>query len=267
MKYKISLTIFTLLLFASCDEMEMQRADNNIPVVESYIHPGKEISVSIYKQLIFNSDDTTNQELDNLNVIISDGTNNYVLHNTGQGNYENPDIVVTENQEYSIQFDYNEKVVHAITRVPKKPEGLYLSSSTIEVFSFDDIVPGSGMMPDVDPVDVTWSNPDNDYHIIVVENIEPNPVLITESTDLPMLSFRITPTQGTSQELRNRNFTYYGDHRLILYKLNAEYAALYEQLGTSSLDIVAPPSNIENGLGIFTAINSDTVYITAVSVK
>ena len=48
---------------------------------------------------------------------------------------------------------------------------------------------------------------------------------------------------------------------MVLYKVNPEYAALYEDPGDNSLTIKTPFSNIENGLGIFTAVHSDILYI------
>jgi len=39
---------------------------------------------------------------------------------------------------------------------------------------------------------------------------------------------------------------------------------LYETAGTSSISIASPPSNIENGLGIFTGVSSDTVYLEVI---
>jgi len=56
-------------------------------------------------------------------------------------------------------------------------------------------------------------------------------------------------------------FKYYGRHYLILYKINPEYAALYESTGNSSQNLRTPNSNIKNAQGIFTAVNSDTLLL------
>lgn len=60
------------------------------------------------------------------------------------------------------------------------------------------------------------------------------------------------------------SFSYYGTHQIILFKLNSEYAALYENSGTTSQSLTVPPTSIVNGYGIFTGINSDTLYIEVV---
>jgi hypothetical protein len=262
-KMKFFTIIIAVTAFSSCNKLEIQKSDNNKAVVESYIRPGNDLSVSIRKQLVINSGDSIYQVLNDLQVVLSDGENKYSLNNTGQGLYENPEIEIMENQEYKLEFNYNEKQVSATTKIPAKPENFSASATVVKAFTFN---PGSGTRPEMPvPITLSWSNPNEDYFMIVVENTELDPILINTSTDRPIRIFRNTPTQGSSQELPPMSFTYYGQHRVILYKLNAEYAALYEQLNKSSLDIKAPPSNVVNGLGIFTGINSDTLYIQVVS--
>ncbi len=102
--------------------------------------------------------------------------------------------------------------------------------------------------------------------MVVVESIDEDAELIFDSDDAhPPRSFRNVPVQGDEQELSPRSFTYFGRHRVVLYRLNPEYAALYEDLENSSLGLTPPPSNIQNGLGIFTGINADTLYINVIA--
>jgi hypothetical protein len=253
--------VFTVIAFSSCNKLDIQKSDNNKAVIECYIQPGHDLSVSIRKELGYNSEDTVYHGLNDLEVILSDGINSYTLINSGEGLYIAPEVKIQENQGYKLEFNYNEKKLTATTTVPGKPENFRASATVINVPTF-----GSGTRPEMpEPVTLSWSNPNEEYFMLVVENTEENPVLINASTDRPIRVFRNTPTQGSSQELPPMSFTYTGQHRVILFKLNAEYAALYEQLSKNSLDIKAPPSNIVNGLGIFTGINSDTINIKVVS--
>lgn len=254
------LSMFTIILMiVSCEEINIKTANNDVPVVESYIVPGNKINLKIYKQLVFNSADTTNKMLDGLAVTVTNGVKTIMLNNLGNGEYESSQLIFSETDEYFIDFEYNDKKVSSSTRIPEKPIGLYCPVSTIEAMTF---TPGMGMGSErPEPIELSWSNPDAEYHMLVVENIEENPVLINEQTDRPARSFRSMPTQASKQELPPVSFTYYGMHRIILFRLNAEYAALYEKLGSNSLDIEAPPSNIINGLGIFTGINADTILV------
>lgn len=266
MKRNILIFIILLAITSSCEKIELKTADNDIPVIESYITPGNKILVTIFKQLVFDSGDTTNQPIDNLNIRVSDGETWFGLTNTGEGIYESSEIEILAESDYYLEFEYNDLLVTSETFIPTKPEGFETSITTIEAFTFSF---GGGGFQTERPESATllWLNPNGDYHMIVVENTETDPQLINESTgdfERPQRSFRSTPIQGTSRELSPMSFSYYGAHSVILYKLNPEYAALYEQIGSSSLDIVAPPTNVINGLGIFTGINSDTLYVNVV---
>ena len=50
-------------------------------------------------------------------------------------------------------------------------------------------------------------------------------------------------------------------HRIVLFHLNPDYAALYKQSSTSTQHIATPPTRVVNGLGIFTGVNTDTLYV------
>lgn len=256
-----SIVVFSLLLFLnSCEKVNLQTADSDVAIVESYINPGEEIQVLIKKQIVFDEEEAGGGFIENLEVRIK-------YHDQWKTlDYEYDSIYVLENIEvgagdvYEIEFEYNEKMISSETTIPNQPEDFQSSSYTIEI---PQMGPGSG---EIEPEQLTWTNPDYDYHMVVVESIDEDADLIFDTDeDHPPRSFRNAPVQGDEQELSPRNFTYFGSHRVILYRLNPEYAALYEDLGSSSLDLVAPPSNIENGLGIFTGINADTLYVNVVS--
>jgi len=56
-------------------------------------------------------------------------------------------------------------------------------------------------------------------------------------------------------------FEYFGTHRIIIYHVLPDYADLYEQNSTSSQNLENPSTSISNGYGIFTGLNSDTLYL------
>ena len=253
--------LFSFLLFlSSCEKINLQTANPDVAVVEAYIEPGDEIQVKIKKQIVFDEDYSGGDFIENLVVNIQHNgeweklvykyDSIYVLENT----------VVESGDAFEIEFEYNEKIIKSETSIPFPPNSFQSSSSTVEIPTI-----GPGYEPP-EPTLLTWSNPDSEYHMVVIESIDIDAELINDSDDdHPPKTFRNAPIQGDEQELHFRNFTYYGRHRVILYKLNPEYAALYEDLGSSSLDLTAPTSNIENGLGIFTGINADIQFINVVS--
>jgi hypothetical protein len=246
-----------IFICSSCEELNIQTADTEVAVIESYLLPGNEFQMSVKKQLIFQSDDTNYQSISNLDIRMYKDGEEYLLLENEEGVYSNPEVVIEDGSIYSFNFEWAEKETQAETIIPEKPQGFALSDESLVGFTMSF---GSGFT-EPDEVSAEWTNENNIYHMIVVENIESDPVLINDTTMRPPMNFRSMPTLNEEQTLSAREFMYYGTHRVILYSLNPEYAELYEQLSNSSLDITAPPTNIENGLGIFTGVNTDTLYI------
>jgi hypothetical protein len=229
-------------------------------VVEAYLAPGKPIEVLISKESLFKGSTIDTVEfIDGLTLSIHEGDHDYALQSIGDGKYVSDESVVVDAQKtYSLDFEYGGKALALSTYVPSRPVGFKLSASEIEVDRPD---PGSGTPPTrPEPVEASWENPDNDYHLVVVTVIEEDPEEISTGAVIAG-SFRNKPNTGTTYNIGPFNFKYYGMHAVILYKLNPEYATLYDDSGNSSLNLKAPYSNITNGLGIFTGMHSDTLYL------
>lgn len=232
-------------------------------VVEAYLRPGKPIDLTISKESLFvNSTIDTVEYIDGLTVTVSEGENNYLLQSVGNGKYvSDADIVVVPEKVYSLYFTYGDQELTASTYIPSMPGGFKLSAYEIEV---DRPVPGSGAPPErPEPIEASWENPNAEYHLVVVTVIDETPEEIETPGGVAIRSgsFRNEPNTETSYDIRDASFEYYGMHAVILYKLNPEYATLYEESGSSSLNLKAPYSNVANGLGIFTGVNSDTLYL------
>ncbi|MGB3531606.1 MAG: hypothetical protein WBB35_19785, partial [Saprospiraceae bacterium] len=70
------------------------------------------------------------------------------------------------------------------------------------------------------------------------------------------------PTQGISAQIQPFQLEYYGLYHIGLLHVQPEYAALYENNNQlSSINIAPPPTNIENGLGIFTGYAQTTLNL------
>ncbi|TAE45333.1 MAG: DUF4249 family protein, partial [Bacteroidetes bacterium] len=182
----------------------------------------------------------------------------------GNGYYKNEGLlVITEGEIYTLNFMYRGNLVSAETIIPSKPQNLKASESSIVITPFD---PGGGFgggLPEFpDPIALTWDNPDQEYHVVVVANIESDPDPINEDQEEDFRPvFRNEPDQTNTYEVGFQSFEYYGNHRIVLFHILPEYAALYDNTGNSSQNLSTPSSNVENGLGIFTGMHSDTLYV------
>ena len=100
---------------------------------------------------------------------------------------------------------------------------------------------------------------------LCIENVEDRPSSI-DPTDLfgdLGINFEFTsePIQQGLFQLRPMiHYTQYGKHKITIYKVNEEYALLYETSAQDSRDLNEPYTNINNGLGIFSGFSSQEFY-------
>lgn len=250
-----------LAILFSCKKIEVASADPNVAVVEAYLNPGHEIQIHVTHQLVFQSSDTAVMPIEHLAITVTSPDTAVICITDSAGYYRAP-ILPREELTYTMEFVYNNKVVSASTSIPIKPENYEASGTSIIVGNIGG-EPGSGNPPtQPTPLTLTWDNDELSYYMVVTENIETDPEPIFDTADIvPFRVFRNTPDRTNTENINPGSFYYLGHHRVILFHLNPEYAQLYDDNGSSSLNLAKPPSNIINGLGVFTGINSDTLYI------
>ncbi len=257
---------FTLI---GCDKEE-QIAFTDSPVIEGYEHPGEVFSVKISRQVPFEEEASFSaDDLEALTISVYSKlfSQTYVLKSIGEGVYVDSALIVTPGDEYTLTFDYNGKTISAYTYVPLPPQNFTQSVTSIQIEKIEigsgPPSGGGGIGTQADPIEFTWDNLDDSYYLIIVENIEsdPEPTVDFGDEDPPSFSFRKTPTSSNSEFIQTREFQYYGTHRIILYHVLADYAALYDESNNSSLNLTNASGSITNGYGIFTAMNSDTLYV------
>ena len=111
-----------------------------------------------------------------------------------------------------------------------------------------------------DTYEITWDNEDGSNYYISIDLLEtiidPVSFMFTDTVTQTLS----TPSVTDVYNIHSRSLRYYGNYRVVLYKVNEEYANLYESTSTSSQSLTDPYSNIENGKGIFTAFNTDTLF-------
>lgn len=266
-----SFILFLSLGFAAC-ETDSNLIEGGIkPIVEGYLVAGKPISITVKKEIAFTADTSAVQTpIVGLNIKVSGNGQTYTLKSSGNGLYESDkSVIIKVGTTYSLSFDYNGKTISASTIIPTKPLRFTSDLTSIARTKLD-LSSGSTNIRNPDgntDINISWSNPASEYHFVVADNVEPSPVAIitlptTSNFQDIIRRFRSQPLQGTTAILRSQQFQYFGKHNLVLLKVNADYAALYNNAGTTSQNISTPPTTITNGLGIFTGINADTLSFT-----
>ena len=158
---------------------------------------------------------------------------------------------------FKLEIIYKDILISAETTVPDMPHNMELSDSVLHI-------PDYYLPYEMDEeITLTWSNEEKELYFVVIENIDENPQEIL--TNRPSSSVKRWISQPISRDFYPINFrsvTHRGKHRIKLYRINQEYADLYLSRDQDSRDLNEPLTNIVNGLGIFSAFNSDSLFFT-----
>lgn len=262
-------------LLSACTETNRVINSSQKPVIEAFLAPGTPISLKLSTVIGYtdasDAADTISRPIDGqtIQIKVSDGKI-FTLQSLGDGIYTSAkNEVVKFGLTYTLDFIYKGLPVSATTIIPTRPTGFKLSKTIIYLSKID--LSSGGFRPpfgseDRTPIEATWDNPNNEYHFLAFINTETTPeatvILPTTTTGQPFnRRFTNEPTSAKISLIQPQSFQYFGQHYAILYRLNADYAALYKSSGTTTQNISTPPTSITNGLGIFTGVNADTLMM------
>lgn len=274
------MTAFLLFLaFASsgCKDAVITESQGKSLVVEAFLYTGQKVeNVRISETLPLGSEDTLAPPVSNAQVILyKNGTPHELIPNPaspGYYIYNGADLTVEPGNSFSIVVNFKGNRITSSTVVPQKPENLRISDTTLVLPSSSVWTPGQegGPPRDTASIYLRWDNPDSSLYYVVIENLETSPVEISSGRGafgnggfLRRMTFPPGPTKEFV--IARRNLTYYGRHKAIVYKVNQEYADLYESRNQDSRNLNEPLTNIINGLGVFSAFAGYEVYFNVVS--
>ena len=124
----------------------------------------------------------------------------------------------------------------------------------------------------------TWSpngcrraprNPDSLLHFLALESLDPDAESLFPDSGrgFPLgtrFLMRYEPTRASEASVNPLSLLVLGPYAARVYRVNQEYADLYENRTQDSRDLNEPPTNIHGGLGIFSAFSSRTADFTVV---
>jgi Domain of unknown function (DUF4249) len=266
MKNIISYIVITSLFFATaCTKTDPLSTVDARAVVEGYLGAGDTVDIAITKEIPFGSDSSSVAEpIYGLTVSLEIDGKTIFLQPRDSGHYSANYLIQAE-KTYKLKFVYNSQTVTATTTIPPRPQGFKMSASTLTItpINFSGGFPGTRpTFPD--PVQLTWTNSDQTFYLSAFKNLETNQEsILTGSINFGRIRRPIfnRPTQSNTTSIEPQRIQYYGNHDVLLMHVQSEYAALYEDTGSSSLNLSPPPTNITNGLGIFTGFAADTLKL------
>jgi hypothetical protein len=278
MKY-LFLSIFIALTAQSCVEINDITAAGEKPIIEAYLAPGQPVSMKVFTEIPYSTTDSTFSEpIKGLQIFVKDNAsgNEFLLADKGDGIYESIELIKPAGSSYSMRFEHQGRQISATTIIPERPSGANISKNElyrVERNFSGGFQPGQGgpggfTQEDRTPIEITWANSDKTYYFVAAQYLENtlSPIVQFPANQngftRPPRRFNNRPVQTNVSNIQPQQFEYFGRYAIILYRLNPDYAALYENESTSTQNISTPASEITNGLGIFTGVNADTLLVT-----
>lgn len=273
-RFSILLLISSL---AGCYDSELVFEDQYEVVVEAYLYVNKqENKVNLSNMISFGSDTVGGEMITGADLSLHHDAQSWILTQSDSipGTYFlEEELAMIPGDTFMLLVELGEEILYAKTIVPDDPPPLSMSASSIRIPKAESIMEFRDVeMPD--PMELSWDNPEAKYFFLNIQNIESYPISIMPDPpeDRPFagggFAFQMItqPTNDNFYSIDMRQLTHFGTHRVIFTSVNDEYVNLYNSLNQDTRELNEPYSNIKNGLGIFTAFNSDTLYFEVVPV-
>jgi hypothetical protein len=248
--------ILALTCLLACKKEDAAIADYSRPVVQAYLTPGNPVEVKVYYQKFLDDTISYGFPIEDLQLKISDGTNTVLLTESAAGVYQYADAVfVKDKGTYTLSFTYLNKTITAQTTMPHKPVGFTVSASSqkVPVFSF-------GTEPEAFvPVTFKWNNNDGEYYMMMLKNTDTYPTRVNALDTRPYADSEMILSQVATYQTQQMMFNFLGNYKVLLFHINKEYSDALNSGGGTSLNLTNPYTNVVNGLGIFTAMQADTL--------
>jgi hypothetical protein len=268
LSYLRGLPLLSLLLLPACDDAPTL-PETEALVVRAFLYSGALVEdVQLTLAVPLGAEDTTQIPVTDAAVALIAGDAVFPLEPdpARPGYYRDSSglVVVEPGQRWRLEVAHPVGLLSAETSVPERPSIITQSDSLLAV---SDALPTPGFGGGVDPgggITVRWANPSTELYFAVVDNREADPQPLPTSGFRPPVRFVSQPTPADSFRISARQLTHYGEHAVLVYRVNEEYAALYASRNQDSRDLNEPATNIRGGLGIFSAFSSDSVRFRVV---
>jgi Domain of unknown function (DUF4249) len=246
-------------------------------VVEAYIYSNEPVkNIKITETLPIQSTDTIAPAIKDATVILKKLNKEYQLQFDDKSSayfYPTNDLEIKPNDVFDITIKSKNRIATASTVVPLATKGLNLSDNKIHIpqiqinlFTRDQVTALFASAR----LNVNWDNTDNQLHFISVESLDKfDPIFPSNFPPSVITLFRTfrfvsAPTRLSTYQIIGLSLETYGRYRVKVYRVNKEYADLFQNQTQDSRDLNEPPSNITNAFGLFSAFASDSAFFEVV---
>ena len=273
LSYWIAIGVTGALSFRCSQEVKT----NDNFVVEAYIYSNEPVhDIKVKQPLPVTEPETDAPPIVDAIVNLKRANKEYSLvFNRELGTYFYPgnDLQIKPNDVFEITVTNGSRKASGSTVVPLATKGLKSSASKIVI---PPILLNSGTKDQLQylfakaRIKVNWDNGDNQLHFIAIESLDAFDPIYPKNFPVGVLNllrtfrFVSAPNRSNTYDIVGLSLETYGKYRIKVYRVNKEYADLFENQTQDSRDLNAPPSNIRNAFGIFSAFASDSAFFEVV---
>lgn len=244
------------LALAACESDPLSLPPDERFVIQAYLFAGEPVTdVRITETLPIGSPDTVSPPINDAEITLIKDEARYALvltpGDSGYYHYPGDDLFVEVGDLFGLEVSVDGVTATANTIVPPAPDGVSLSSTelTVEGISASE------------PVLVRWLNPSGDWYFVTHQNVEEDPEPVFSGTVIIRPSLVVSePTSADSLEIPTFSIRHYGEYEVNVHRVNPEYGRLYTSREQDTRDLNEPDTNIENGIGIFTAFTRTRAF-------
>ena len=266
--YTFLVCCFCALFILGCDSSDIESADD-LAVIEAFLFVGEPVDdILVTSTLPFNSTDTVATPINDASIsLVKEGTT-FALQSSGPDgryHYAGDDLEVEPGDQFMFIMEYLGQTITAETVVPPAPQSVELDTTIFDVPTFNfggggGPPTGGGRRGFDSQLLITWDNSNDNLHYVVIQSVEENPESIFPEFIGQRLAqqfrFISEPTRDNFFEVLLPLLEGIGEHEVKVYRVNQEYADLYDNRTQDSRDLNQPPDNINGALGVFSAFNS-----------
>lgn len=260
---RITILFFGSLIFASCNDDQKDDLQDKV-YVRSFIYygqPENDLEIRLFTPLSRSSEApfltpqstrirNISKNVDVFPAFLNNG--NFVLNSSS--------LFLGEEDVLELTINYQGNEISARTIVPTRPLGIELSEPELKINYIVDAIP--------DRITMSWlPQSEPDYYMFIIDTVgeihqEINPNRINFDAANPYLNRMGQPITGSEVEISYPSVKFFGDHRIVLFHITKDYYDLYNNPVQGTYNKLS--QSVINGLGIFTALNSDTIYFKVV---
>lgn len=285
MRYLFGFLMLACLAIATtCSDKLVFKPEHNLVVVQAYLYAGQPIEdILITSTLGLGSTDTIPPPIFDAQVQLIKNGDCYLLQPRSWkkgfyfypcGGPEDPEVplpegglTVEEGNVFTLEVLYYDKVATATTVIPPPPTGIKVSLDTLSVSASSypgtgEFSPGGLLAEDPNTaLTVNWESDGNSMYYVTLKHKYTFAEPIVPGYPFPQTQeFTSAPFIGDNLPIGWINITHYGNYRLDVYRINQEYLEMYLSRNQDTRDLNEPLTNVDNGLGVFTALNMATIY-------